>query len=169
MCNEREEGVWFIHAGINPEEKSTISGVSPDKTTIMASSGDDCSTAFTMNVYTKDDHKDGGVGLNRKFDPALVDDIEQVFQSKWNLPEYLPFRECVKMAIQDGIVAGMEKAANKYEPILDGKDKRIQGLHEQVKFWRNSFRTLVSKCKDAVHAFDFISAVVHHSEKPDNG
>ncbi len=171
MCNEREEGVWFIHAGENAQK--TITTQSDGESVTIARSDCDWKDGVTVtaNVYSKDVHHDAGVGLNRKFDATLVEDIDRVFRSKWNLPEYLPFRECVKMAIQDGIIAGMEKAADKYEAQIDEKNKRIEAIRKQVVFWRNSFSTLLTKCKDGVHAFEqlsdvltFISKVVHHGE-----
>ena len=183
MCNERENGVWYIHgaksAGCADNKSGTpITGGCADKTTISEESVKSdsslailydnnqtatisCTTAF----YSKDEHDENGVGSQRCFDTTLIDDIDRAFKSKWALPEYLPFREMVKMAIQDGIIAGMERAAKKYEPMLDGKDKEITKLNEELSFWRRSFTGLLRKCKEGVEAFEFISKVVHLSGK----
>lgn len=182
MCNERENGVWYIHGSttagcVDNKSGTPITADGAGNTTIASkpaasdslfilndnnqSATISCTTAF----YSKDEHDEKGVGSRRCFDATLVDDIDRVFKSKWALPEYLPFREMVKMAIQDGIIAGMERAANKYEPMLDGKDKDIAKLKEEVSFWRRSFSGLLRKCKEGVEAFEFISKVVHFPGK----
>lgn len=162
MCNEREDSVWFIHGG-KTDEQNKVS-VNSDNTISLSYNPDAWSTcAITNSIYTKDEHASAGVGLNRKFDTALVADVDKVFQSKWEMPEYLPFRECIKMAIQDGIVAGMERAAGKYEPMLDEKDTQIKGLEEKVEFWKGSFSKLYEKCRQGIAAFEFIRKVINMS------
>ena len=164
MCNEREDGVWFIHAS---PKSSGICGIGTNDDRIITTCSDGWTSATVSNVHTKDEHADCGVGANRKFDVSLVEDIDRVFGEKWSMPEYLPFRECIRMAIQDGIHTGMANATRKYEKMLDEKEKKVQ-------YWKNAFTTLLTKCKDGVQAYDqlvgvlgFISKVIHHSEAKD--
>jgi hypothetical protein len=112
-------------------------------------------------MYTKADHADGGIGLNRKFEPTLVNDIDKVYNDKWNLPEYIPFRECIKMGIQDGIVAGKKVASDFYGKLLADKVKEVEDARSEIMHWKNAFKGLLIKCREGVEAFEFISKVVH--------
>ena len=163
MCNEREDSVWFIHA--NPTDKNAIGGVPQidESTTIVGIAPDDSAiTSLTVNnIFTKDEH--AGAGVNRKFDATLVDTIDEVYRANWDLPEYAPFRECIKRSIQDGIEAGMKRASNECEKKLNEKDKRIQELNLEAERWKTVFTELVQKCREGINAFDFISRVVHGS------
>ena len=155
MCNEREDAVWFIHAnqvsGSQSDAGETVA-VMPDMGTV---------TLSVDNMYTKNDHATSGV--NRKFDATLVDTIDEVYRSHWDLPEYLPFRECVKMGIQDGIEAGMKRASTKYDKLIADKNKRLGELEAEAKRWKDAFRGLLNKCQQGVEALDFISRVIHGS------
>ena len=161
MCNEREDAVWFIHAKPTVDNKVTVdqdSGVS----TIAVNPSDDGLVSLTVdNMYTKNDHATSGV--NRKFDATLVDTIDEVYCRNWNLPEYLPFRECVKMAIQDGIQAGMKRASAEYDKVIADKNKKILELNVEAERWRDAFKGLLDKCRQGVEALDFISRVIHGS------
>lgn len=155
MSNERDDAVWFIHAnqvsGSQNDSGETVA-VMPDMGTV---------TLSVDNMYTKDDHATSGV--NRKFDATLVDTIDEVYRSHWDLPEYLPFRECVKMGIQDGIEAGMKRASAKYDKVIADKNKKILELEAEAKRWKDAFRGLLNKCQQGVEALDFISRVIHGS------
>jgi hypothetical protein len=152
MSNDREESVWYINNKGND-------GISADTNPyITISDYNGWSSAVTAsNIYTKSDHDDGGIGLNRTFDTELVDDIDRIYRDHWDLPEYLPFRECVKMGIQDGIKAGRKVAKD----ILAGKDKEIETAKAETEHWKNAFKGLLIKCREGVEAFEFISKVVH--------
>lgn len=184
MCNEREDMVWFVHAGNDGDvKKSEIDTKAEIKKAVedafdrrradyqgnleyhdvIMTTNDTGYVSITSNLYSKDDHDNGGVGLKRKFDVTLVDTIDRVFGENWNLPEYLPFRECIKMGIQDGIEAGMKRASDKYDKLVADKNKQIADLESEVKRWKNAFRGLLKKCQDGVEAFDFISKIVHGS------
>lgn len=184
MCNEREDMVWFVHAGNDGDVKKSETDTKAEAMKAVKdafdSQGTDCRgnleccdvvmadndtvwVSTTSNLYSKDDHDNGGIGLNRKFDATLVDTIDRVFGENWNLPEYLPFRECIKMGIQDGIEAGMKRASDKYGKLVADKNKQITDLESEVKRWKDAFRGLLKKCQDGVEAFDFISKVVHGS------
>lgn len=180
MCNEREDMVWFVHAGNEGDVKKSEIDTKTEVETAVKDAfgrlGTDCQgklefrdvidarcVSVTPNLYSKDDHDNGGVGLNRKFDVTLVDTIDRVFGENWNLPEYLPFRECIKMGIQDGIEAGMKRASDKYDKLVADKNRQIADLESESKRWKNAFRGLLKKCQDGVEAFDFISKVVHGS------
>lgn len=161
MCNEREDTVWFIHtkpAVDNGEAAGQVSGVG----TIAVNPADDGLVSLSVdNMYTKNDHATSGV--NRKFDATLVDTIDEVYRRNWDLPEYLPFRECVKMGIQDGIEAGMKRASAKYDQVIADKNKQLDELSGEVKRWKDAFRGLLKKCQDGIEALDFVSRVVHGS------
>lgn len=146
MCNEREESIWFIN------QKSD--GLAGDTITVSASDGI-CTTSNT--VYTKNDHDEGGIGLNRKFDPELVGDIDRIYRANWNLPEYLPFRECIRMGIQDGIVAGRKSASG----IIAEKDRQIADAKSDAEHWKNAFVGLLAKCREGMEVFEFIAKLVH--------
>ena len=151
MCNEREDAVWFIHvnqvSGSQNDAGETVA-VMPDMGTVTMPVED--------IMYTKNDHATSGV--NRKFDATLVDTIDEVYRRNWDLPEYLPFRECIKMGIQDGIEAGMKRASAKYDKVLADKSKIMI-----AKRWKDAFRGLLQKCQQGVEALDFISRVIHGS------
>lgn len=155
MSNERDDAVWFIHAnqvsGSQNDAGETVA-VMPDMGTV---------TLSVDNMYTKNDHATSGV--NRKFDATLVDTIDEVYRSHWDLPEYLPFRECVKMGIQDGIEAGMKRASAKYDKVIANKNKQILELEAEAKRCKDAFRGLLNKCQQGVEALDFISRVIHGS------
>lgn len=156
MCNEREDTEWFIHA--NQSSRSPADAVC-DTVTFMP---DDGAVTWTVaNMYTKNDHATSGV--NRKFDATLVDTIDEVYRCYWDLPEYLPFRECVKMGIQDGIEAGIKRASAKYDKVIADKNKQILELEAEAKRWKDAFRGLLNKCQQGVEALDFISRVIHGS------
>lgn len=161
MCNEREDTVWFIHTKPtvdNGEAAGQVSGVG----TIAVNPADDGLVSLSVdNMYTKNDHATSGV--NRKFDATLVDTIDEVYRRNWDLPEYLPFRECVKMGIQDGIEAGMKRAGAKYDQVIADKNKQLAELSDEVKRWKDAFRGLLKKCQDGIEALDFVSRVVHGS------
>lgn len=156
MCNEREDAVWFIHAnqvsGSQNDAGETVA-VMPDMGTVTIQVQD--------IMYTKNDHATSGV--NRKFDATLVDTIDEVYRRNWDLPEYLPFRECIKMGIQDGIEAGMKRASAKYDKVLADKSKIMIELEAEAKRWKDAFRSLLQKCQQGVEALDFISRVIHGS------
>lgn len=156
MCNEREDAVWFIHAnqvsGSQNDAGETVA-VMPDMGTVTIQVED--------IMYTKNDHATSGV--NRKFDATLVDTIDEVYRSHWDLPEYLPFRECIKMGIQDGIEAGMKRASAKYDKVLADKSKIMIELEAEAKRWKDAFRGLLQKCQQGVEALGFISRVIHGS------
>ena len=155
MCNEREDAVWFIHA-------NQVSGSQNDAgETVAVMPNMDTVTLSVDNMYTKNDHATSGV--NRKFDATLVDTIDEVYRRNWDLPEYLPFRECVKMGIQDGIEAGMKRASAKYDKLIADKDRQILELEAEAKRWKDAFRGLLNKCQQGVEALDFISRVIHGS------
>lgn len=155
MCNEREDAVWFIHA-------NQVSGSQSDAGETVAVMPDMGTVTLSMdNMYTKNDHATSGV--NRKFDATLVDTIDEVYRSHWDLPEYLPFRECVKMGIQDGIEAGMKRPSTKYDKLIADKNKRLVELEAEAKRWKDAFRGLLNKCQQGVEALDFISRVIHGS------
>ena len=182
MCDEREDSVWVIHAGNDGDVKKSETDT---KTEVMKTVKDafglpgmtdqeklECYDAFiadndigwvstTSNLYTKDDHATSGV--NRKFDATLVDTIDEVYRRNWDLPEYLPFRECIKMGIQDGIEAGMKRASTKYDKLVADKNRQITELEAEVKRWKDAFRGLLQKCQQGVEALDFISRVIHGS------
>ena len=161
MCNEREDAVWFIHAKPAVDNGLQASNVKMEDT-ITVMSNDDGLMSWTVDkMYTKNDHATSGV--NRKFDATLVDTIDEVYRAHWDLPEYLPFRECVKMGIQDGIEAGMKRASAKYEKVLAGKNKQLIEMEAEAKRWKDAFRGLLNKCQQGVEALDFISHVVHGS------
>lgn len=164
MCNEREESIWYIkNDDKNDDKNDTDVGTNTSTDSdgcgyITVNDGAEwCTTLSASNMYTKQDHDDGGVGLNRKFDPSLVGAIDDIFSSKWDLPEYLPFRECVKMGIQDGIIAGRKIAAD----ILGEKNRQIEEAKKDAERWQNAFKGLLLKCREGVEAFEFISKVVH--------
>lgn len=161
MCNEREDAVWFIHA--KPAVDNGLSvGQASGVETIAVNPADDGLVSLTVdNMYTKNDHATSGV--NRKFDATLVDTIDEVYRRNWDLPEYLPFRECVKMGIQDGIEAGMKRASAKYDKVVADKNKQIIELEAEAKRWRDAFKGLLNKCQQGVEALDFISRVIHGS------
>ena len=161
MCNEKETPAWFIH-GAEIANKNT-EPVKNDKEGNILVIDDDTGVVSTTvsSVYSKDDHAMSGV--NRKFDATLVDTIDEVYRRNWNLPEYLPFRECIKMSIQDGIDAGMKRAAAGYDKKIAEKDKVIQDLATEADRWKNVFTELVKKCRAGIDALDFISRVVHGS------
>lgn len=156
MCNEREDAVWFIHAnqvsGSQNDAGETVA-VMPDMGTVTMPVED--------IMYTKNDHATSGV--NRKFDATLVDTIDEVYRRNWDLPEYLPFRECVKMGIQDGIEAGIKRASAKYDKVIADKNKQILELEVEAKRWKDAFSGLLKKCQQGVEALDFISRVIHGS------
>ena len=155
MCNEREDAVWFIHA-------NQVSGSQTDAGETVAVMPDiGAATLSVDSMYTKNDHATSGV--NRKFDATLVDTIDEVYRNNWDLPEYLPFRECVKMGIQDGIEAGMKRACAKYDKLVADKNKQILELEAEAKRWRDAFKGLLNKCQQGVEALDFISRVIHGS------
>ena len=182
MCNEREDSVWFIHAGNDGGVKKSETDT---KAKVMKAVKDafgrpemndqeklECYNAFiadidngwvstTPNPYTKNDHATSGV--NRKFDATLVDTIDEVYRSHWDLPEYLPVRECVKMGIQDGIEAGMKRASAKYDKVLADKNNIMLELEAEAKRWKDAFSGLLKKCQQGVEALDFISRVIHGS------
>ena len=161
MCNEREDSVWFIHAKPGADNGLAV-GQASGVDTIAVNQDDDCIVSFTVdNMYTKDDHATSGV--NRKFDATLVDTIDEVYRRNWDLPEYLPFRECVKMGIQDGIEAGMKRASAKYDKVLADKNKIMIELEAEAKRWKDAFSGLLKKCQQGVEALDFISRVIHGS------
>ena len=161
MCNEREDSVWFIHAKPGADNGLAV-GQASGVDTIAVNQDDDVIVSFTVdNMYTKDDHATSGV--NRKFDATLVDTIDEVYRRNWDLPEYLPFRECVKMGIQDGIEAGMKRASAKYDKVVADKNKQILELEAEAKCWKDAFRGLLNKCQQGVEALDFISRVIHGS------
>ena len=176
--------VWFVHAGNAGEAKKTEvdtkAAIKKAVEDAFDRRGTDCQgkleyndvfvttndtgcVSITSNLYSKDDHDNGGVGLNRKFDATLVDTIDRVFCENWNLPEYLPFRECIKMGIQDGIEAGMKRASAKYDKLVAEKNKQIVDLETEAKRWKDAFRGLLKKCQQGVEALDFISHVIHGS------
>jgi hypothetical protein len=161
MCNEREDSVWYI----SPDGKASTTAV--DNDVFVTTNPDDTCISWdtaglvASHAYTKEDHNDGGVGLNRKFDPELVSEIDRVYQGHWSLPEYLPFRECVKMGIQDGMVAGMKLAEDKYNAIIAEKDSEIKRLAGEASRWKNAFSGLVDKCRTGIEAFEFIMQVAH--------
>ena len=179
MCNEREDAVWIIHGKTNNE--NAVDGPKSDKTghisatgtftdgitdsyvtlSKIAGSGVFCNSITVDNMYTKNDHATSGV--NRKFDATLVDTIDEVYRRNWDLPEYLPFRECIKMGIQDGIEAGMKRASAKYDKVLADKSKIMIELEAEAKRWKDAFRGLLQKCQQGVEALDFISRVIHGS------
>ena len=182
MCNEREDSVWFIHAGndggVKKSETDTKAEVMKavkdafDRPEMNGQEKLECYDAFiadndigwvstTSIPYTKNDHATSGV--NRKFDASLVDTIDEVYRRYWDLPEYLPFRECVKMGIQDGIEAGMKRASAKYDKVIADKNKQIIELEAEAKRWRDAFKGLLNKCRQGVEALDFISKVIHGS------
>lgn len=161
MCNEREDAVWFIHAKPAVDNKVTVDQGSEVNTIAVDQASDGLVSLTVDNMYTKDDHATRGV--NRKFDATLVDTIDEVYRCNWNLPEYLPFRECVKMAIQDGIEAGMKRASAKYDKVIADKNKQILDLEAEAKRWRGAFKGLLDKCRQGVEALDFISMVIHDS------
>lgn len=156
MCNEREDAVWFIHAnqvsGSQNDAGETVA-VMPDMGTVTIQVED--------IMCTKNDHATSGV--NRKFDATLVDTIDEVYRRNWDLPEYLPFRECVKMGIQDGLEAGMKLACAKYDKLVADKNRQITELEAEVKRWKDAFRGLLQKCQQGVEALNFISRVIHGS------
>ena len=155
MSNERDDAVWFIHA-------NQVSGSQNDAgETVVVMPNMDTVTLSVDNMYTKNDHATSGV--NRKFDATLVDTIDEVYRRNWDLPEYLPFRECVKMGIQDGIEAGMKRASTKYDKLIADKDRQILELEAEAKRWKDAFRGLLNKCQQGVEALDFISRVIHGS------
>lgn len=155
MSNERDDAVWFIHA-------NQVSGSQNDAgETVAVMPNMDTVTLSVDNMYTKNDHATSGV--NRKFDATLVDTIDEVYRRNWDLPEYLPFRECVKMGIQDGIEAGMKRASAKYDKLIADKDRQILELEAEAKRWKDAFRGLLNKCQQGVEALDFISRVIHGS------
>lgn len=161
MCNEREDSVWFIHAKPGADNGLAV-GQASGVDTIAVNQDDDGIVSFTVdNMYTKDDHATSGV--NRKFDATLVDTIDEVYRRNWDLPEYLPFRECVKMGIQDGIEAGMKRASAKYDKVLADKNKIMIELEAEAKRWKDAFSSLLKKCQQGVEALDFISRVIHGS------
>jgi hypothetical protein len=182
MRNEREDSVWFIHAGNDGDAKKSETDTKAEVMkavkdafgrpvmnaqeklefcdAIMADN-DTGWVSTTSNLYTKDDHATSGV--NRKFDATLVDTIDEVYRRNWDLPEYLPFRECVKMGIQDGIQAGMKRASAKYDKVIADKNKQIIELEAEAKRWRDAFKGLLNKCQQGVEALDFISRVIHGS------
>jgi len=161
MCNEKETPAWFIH-GAEIANKTNGIAENDKEGKILVIDDDTGVLSTTVNgVYTKDDHATSGV--NRKFDATLVDTIDEVYRSNWNLPEYLPFRECIKMSIQDGIEAGMKRAAAGYDKKIAEKDKVIQELTAEAERWKNVFTELVKKCRAGIDALDFISRVVHGS------
>ena len=161
MCNERETSGWFIH-GAEIANKNTAFVESNKEEHILTIDDDTGVVSATVSgVYSKDDHAMSGV--NRKFEATLVDTIDEVYRRNWNLPEYLPFRECIKMSIQDGIEAGMKRAADGYNKKIAEKDKVIQDLNVEAERWKNVFTELVKKCRAGIDALDFISRVVHGS------
>lgn len=157
MCNEREDSVWFIHAKPDADNGLAV-GQASGVDTIAVTQDDDGIVSITVdNMYTKNDHATNGV--NRKFDATLVDTIDDVYRRNWDLPEYLPFRECVKMGIQDGIEAGMKRASAKYDKVIADKNKQIIELEAEAKRWRDAFKGLLNKCQQGVEALDFISTL----------
>lgn len=157
MCNEREDSVWFIHAKPDADNGLAV-GQASGVDTIVVNQDDDGIVSITVdNMYTKNDHATNGV--NRKFAANLVDTIDEVYRRNWDLPEYLPFRECVKMAIQDGIEAGMKRASAKYDKAIADKNKQILELEAEAKRWKDAFRGLMHKCQQGVEALDFISSL----------
>jgi hypothetical protein len=161
MCNEKETSAWFIHgAGIANKSPGFVENDKEGKILTIDDNTGVLSTTVS-SVYSKDDHATSGV--NRKFEATLVDTIDEVYRSNWNLPEYLPFRECIKMSIQDGIEAGMKRAAAGYDKKIAEKDKVIQDLTAEAERWKNVFTELVKKCRAGIDALDFISRVVHGS------
>ena len=161
MCNEREDSVWFIHAKPDADNGLAV-GQASGVDTIAVNQDDDGIVSITVdNMYTKNAHATNGV--NRKFAANLVDTIDEVYRRNWDLPEYLPFRECVKMAIQDGIEAGMKRASAKYDKVIAEKNKKILELEAEAKRWRDAFKGLLNKCQQGVEALDFISKVIHGS------
>lgn len=161
MCNEREDAMWFIHA--KPAAGNGLAaGQASGVDTIVVNPKDDGLVSLTVDkMYTKDDHATSGV--NRKFDATLVDTIDEVYRRYWDLPEYLPFRECVKMGIQDGIEAGMKRASANYDKVISDKNKQIVELETEAKHWKDAFCGLLKKCQQGVEALDFISRVIHGS------
>ena len=161
MCNEREDSVWFIHAKPDADNGLAV-GQASGVDTIAVNQDDDGIVSITVdNMYTKNAHATNGV--NRKFAANLVDTIDEVYRRNWDLPEYLPFRECVKMAIQDGIEAGMKRASAKSDKVIAEKNKKILELEAEAKHWRDAFGGLLGKCRQGVEALDFISGVIHGS------
>lgn len=182
MCDEREDSVWVIHAGNDGDVKKSETDT---KAEVMKAVKDafglpgmtdqgkleccdvlmaDNDTGWVSSAsipYTKNDHATSGV--NRKFDATLVDTIDEVYRSHWDLPEYLPVRECVKMGIQDGIEAGMKRASAKYDKVLADKNKIMIELEAEAKRWKDAFSGLLKKCQQGVEALDFISRVIHGS------
>lgn len=179
MCNEREDAVWIIHGKTNNENAvdgpksdktghisvaGTITGGTTDSYVTLSKIADSgvCYNSITVDsMYTKNDHATSGV--NRKFDATLVDTVDEVFRRYWDLPEYLPFRECVKMGIQDGIEAGMKRASAKYDDVVSKKNAQIIELENERNRWKNAFRGLLLKCREGIDAIDFIAKVVHCS------
>lgn len=161
MCDEREDSVWFIH--VKPAvDNGLAAGQASCAETIAVNPVDDGLVSLTVgNRYTKNDHATSGV--NRKFDATLVDTIDEVYRRNWDLPEYLPVRECVKMGIQDGIEAGMKRASAKYDKVLADKNKIMIELEAEAKRWKDAFSGLLKKCQQGVEALDFISRVIHGS------
>ena len=164
MCNEREDSVWFIHTNQSVDNGgSAISKNDQYDNYIQLSSVGGSAVSFSVsnNMFTKDDHATSGV--NRKIDATLVDTIDEVYRKNWDLPEYLPFRECLKMGIQDGIEAGMKRSSVKYEAKISEKNKQLLEMENECKRWRNAFMGLLGKCREGIDALDFISRVVHGS------
>ena len=161
MCNEREDSVWFIHAKPDADNGLAVGQVSGVGTIAMDQAYAGTVSIAADNMYTKNDHATSGV--NRKFDATLVDTIDEVYRRHWDLPEYLPVRECVKMGIQDGIEAGMKRASAKYDKVLADKNKIMIELEAEAKRWKDAFSGLLKKCQQGVEALDFISRVIHGS------
>lgn len=161
MCNEREDTVWFIHAkpavdnGLAVDQTSGVDTIAETPTEGIFKS------TIVDNMYSKNDHATSGV--NRKFDANLMDAIDDVYRCNWDLPEYLPFRECIKMSIQDGIEAGMKRASVRYAKVIDDKNKKLDELATEAKRWKDAFKGLLNKCQQGVEALDFISKVIHGS------
>jgi hypothetical protein len=161
MCNEREDAVWSIHAKPAVDNGLSVGQASGVETIVINPANNDIVSLTVNNMYTKNDHATSGV--NRKFDATLVDAIDEVYHRNWDLPEYLPFRECVKMGIQDGIVDGMKRASTKYDKVIADKNKQLVEMAEEAKRWKDAFRGLLNKCQQGVEALDFISRVIHGS------
>ena len=158
MCNEKEGRKWFVDIGkpaINELRESTHNDTTDALALAMCPA-----TAWAPKAGWVPDtsmHDDSGVGNNRKFDPAMVADVDKVYLEHWNQPEYLPFRECIKMAIQDGIIAGTKRTRDKYEPVIAQKNARIEELHRSESMWRISHKIIQEKCKEGLQIFDFLS------------
>jgi len=163
MCNEREDSMWYIHANqsVDNGDSATVKNDQYDTIELTSSGGSINSLALSDNVFTKDDYATSGV--NRKIDVKLVDIIDEVYRKNWDLPAYLPFRECLKMSIQDGIKAGMKRSSVEYESKISEKNAQLIEMENECKRWRNAFMGLLSKCREGIDALDFISRIVHGS------